>query len=266
MAGEKSTLAGMTSKLSGSTTAAAKIADALGEGGFVHVPAPGVQQALGWNEAEWADFAASWDELGPDGYMADGGRYRLRRHGTFAVRGKQAQRAAHQPHFQSRDYNPLNGGVQRWFEPMKEAAADSPVLRAIFETFTPIFTALDGRDPATSWHSEVHQFRIETSPTETGRPTPEGFHRDGVDWVLVMLIDRRNVEQGETEIADLHGAPLGRFTLGVPGEAVLLDDRRIMHGVTPIRPIAGDQMAYRDALVVTWRLGDEAMALPEDAV
>ena len=29
--------------------------------------------------AEWPAFAASWDDLGIDTYMADGGRYRRRR-------------------------------------------------------------------------------------------------------------------------------------------------------------------------------------------
>jgi hypothetical protein len=241
------------STLAGSQTALRPIADALSGSGFVHVPAPGLQGLLGWSEAQWDEFAASWARLGPDGYMADGGRYRLRRHAAFDAGGGDVQRKAHQPHFQSRDYNPLNGGVQRWFEPMEQAAAEGAIMRRIFETLTPLFTALDARAPAARWHSEAHQFRIETSPEEIGRPTPEGFHRDGVDWVLVMLIGRRDVEEGTTEIADLHGAPLGRFTLREPGDAVLLDDRRILHGVTPVRPIAGAQSACRDALVVTWR-------------
>ena len=28
-------------------------------------------------------------------------------------------RAAHEPHVQTLDYNPLNGGVARWFEPIE---------------------------------------------------------------------------------------------------------------------------------------------------
>jgi hypothetical protein len=234
----------------------APVSDALRTQGYVHLPAPALQQMLGWGDEAWRDFAASWDRLGPDGFMADGGRYRLRRHATFAAHGPQARRQPHQPHYQSRDYNPLNGGVQRWFEPMEEGMGASPVLDAVFAGLTPLFAALDGRAPAAPWHSEVHQFRIETSARETGRPTPEGFHRDGVDWVLVMLMGRRNVEEGTTEIAGLDGQALGRFTLCQPGDAVLLDDRRILHGVTPIRPLSLSQAAHRDALVVTWRAGD----------
>ncbi|MFP5433366.1 MAG: hypothetical protein ACLGIM_09650, partial [Alphaproteobacteria bacterium] len=33
--------------------------------------------------ADWHAFAASWNDLGPDLYMADGGRYRRRRHAVL---------------------------------------------------------------------------------------------------------------------------------------------------------------------------------------
>ncbi len=228
------------------------IGDALADRGFIHLPAPDLRGLLQGDE-DWATFAASWDRLGADRFMADGGRYRRRRFAAFEARGDRVTRKAHQPHFQSRDYNPLNGDVQRWFDPIDPQIADGRILQSIFRTLTPLFATLDGRDPASRWHGEVHQFRIETSPRELGRPTPEGLHRDGVDWVLVMLVARHNVIEGTTEIGDADGRPLGRFTLGDPGEAVLLDDRRIRHGVTPIQPTSDAPPAYRDALVVTWR-------------
>ena len=53
---------------------------------------------------------------------------------------------------------------------------------------------------------ELHQFRIEARAGQIGQPTPEGLHRDGVDWVLVVLVDRRNVESGVTSIYDLDHA------------------------------------------------------------
>lgn len=189
--------------------------------------------------------------------MADGGRYRSRRFAAFEASGESMVRKAHQPHFQSRDYNPLNGDIQRWFDPIELQTIDNPILREIFRTFTPLFTALDRREPTTRWHCEAHQFRIETSPAELGRPTPEGLHRDGVDWVVVMLVDRLNVIEGTTEIGAPDGHKLGRFTLCDQGDTVVLDDRRVRHGVTPIRAIVEGLPAYRDALVVTWSREDE---------
>ena len=231
------------------------LTEGLAERGYLHLPAPALQRIVGWSAEDWRDFAGSWDRLGEDRYMADGGRYRRRRHASFEAWGGDLVRKAHQPHFQSRDYNPLNGDVQRWFDAVEGDVAQGPVLREIFRCLTPLFARLDGRAVDAAWHSEMHQFRIETSPAEIGRPTPEGLHRDGVDWVLVMLIARENVDEGVTEIGGADGHAIGRFTLREPGDAVLLDDRRIRHGVTPIRAVLADRPAWRDALVVTWKAG-----------
>ena len=79
------------------------------------------------------------------------------------------------------------------------------------------------------------------------------MHRDGVDYVLVLLIDRQNIASGTTTVHALDGAELGAFTLTVPLDAALLDDARVAHGVTPIEPVDPAGPAYRDVLVVTWR-------------
>jgi hypothetical protein len=86
-----------------------------------------------------------------------------------------------------------------------------------------------------------------------GQPTPEGLHRDGVDWVLVLLVRRQNVASGETSIHDLARKHLGSFTLAQPLEAALVDDDRVYHGVTAVTPIDAAAPAYRDVLVATFR-------------
>ena len=90
-------------------------------------------------------------------------------------------------------------------------------------------------------------------PGQHGKPTPEGLHRDGVDYVLVLLITRRNIRSGTTSVHDLDKRALGSFTLTDPLDAALVDDRRCYHGVTPVEPEIPDQPAYRDVLVVTFR-------------
>jgi hypothetical protein len=201
---------------------------------------------LGVDAADWRDFAESWNDLGPDLYMADGGRYRRRRHATFRCEDGDFTRQPHQPHYQSRDYNALNGDVQRWFDPVEQGTVDNPVCRTIFAFCAAHFPMIG---PA---HVEMHQFRIEAKPGEVGRPTPEGLHRDGVDHVFVMLVERRNVREGVTRIGAPDGTPLGEFMLAEPGDAMLIDDRRILHGVTEIHAVDPAQPAWRDALVVTF--------------
>lgn len=202
--------------------------------------------------ADWMAFAASWDRLELDSHMADGGRYRRRRHATYsATSGTKVIRGTHQPHFQTLDYNPLNGGVARWFEPIEAAIGAGASMSAILAFCRTLFDALA---PGTErWRIEVHQFRIEARSGELGHPTPEGLHRDGVDYVLVLLVSRRNIASGVTTIYGLGGRPLGHFTLTDAFDAALVDDRRVAHGVTPVEPLDLELPAYRDVLVVTFR-------------
>jgi hypothetical protein len=170
--------------------------------------------------AEWASFAASWDELGPDTYMADDGRYRRRRFAAFALSPERVVRKVHQPHHQSRDYNSLNGGIERWFGAVSEAITVHPVTLGLLNIGRKVFDALaPGPDRPEAWHVELHQFRIEARTGQIRQPTPEELHRDGVDWVLVVLVDRKNVESGVTSIFGLDRCHLGDFALTDPFDA-----------------------------------------------
>ena len=263
----------------------------LSRGGFAYVPGLRMRALFEANGplADWAEFTASWNDLGLDVYMADGGRYRRRRFGVFAAAadGGPILRGPHQPHYQSRDYNTLNGGIERWFAPIAEKVGAGPSMRAVLATCRLLFDRLaperddrrwdhlrsESRDerttgsgmgehgrshpaPGRAWHIEVHQFRIEARGDMAGQPTPEGMHRDGVDYVLVLLIRRENVRSGVTSIHDLAGHPLGSFTLAEPFAAALVDDHRVMHGVTSVEPEDPSQPAFRDVLVVTFRAAD----------
>ncbi len=200
---------------------------------------------------DWAAFSQSWNDLQVDPYMADKGRYRRRRHAVYAVSGpNEILRQTHQPHYQSLDYNPLHGGIERWFEPIEPAIGSSRSLQTILGFCHKLFAQLM---PAKNWHIEVHQFRIEATHDFHGQPTPEGIHRDGVDYVLVLLIRRQNVASGTTMIHTPDGRSLGSFTLTEPFDATLIDDARVAHGVTPVVPLDPAQPAYRDVLVVTFR-------------
>jgi hypothetical protein len=105
------------------------------------------------------------------------------------------------------------------------------------------------------WRIEAHQFRIEARADLPGEPTPEGVHRDGVDYVLVLLIARHNIASGTTTILAPDQHVLGSFTLTAPFDAALVDDARVFHGVTPVEAVDPDQPAYRDVLVVTFKRG-----------
>jgi len=218
--------------------------------GFVHGGAMREILAPFGALADWERFADAWNHLELDTYMADGGRYRRRRHAVYrAAPDEGIRRAPHQPHYQAVDYNPLNGGIARWFQPIAEDIGDGPSMRAILGFCYGFFGAMA---PGRSWNVEVHQFRIEARSGEDSLPTPEGLHRDGVDYVLVLLVQRRNIARGTTSVHGTDGTRLGAFTLTEPLDAALLDDLRVTHGVTAVQPVDPSLPAYRDVLVVTF--------------
>lgn len=230
------------------------LATCIDEHGYAFVRADSMREILSRFGAldDWPAFAASWNHLELDTYMADHGRYRRRRHGIYAaLPDGTIDRKPHQPHYQSLEYNPLHGGVERWFEPIEPSLGSGPSMTSILVCCRSLFEHLS-TSPRT-WHIEVHQFRIQARSEEEGRPTPEGMHRDGVDFALVLLIERHNIASGTTTIHSLDRKLLGSFTLTDPLDAALVDDKRVFHGVTPVQPVDPALPAYRDVLVVTFR-------------
>ncbi len=204
---------------------------------------------------DWPVFAASWDDLALDEYLAEGQRYRRRRFAVYRIdRAGALERRPHQPHYQQPDYNALFGGIERWFLPISPEIAEGPTMRTVLRFCDRLFRA---RMPsAGNWHVEVHQFRIEARADAPGHPTPEGVHRDGVDFVLVLLVSRNNIVSGTTTVYTPGGDRLGSFTLTDPLDAALVDDNRVAHGVTPVAPLDPRHPGHRDVLVVTFRSRD----------
>ncbi|MDN0082604.1 2OG-Fe dioxygenase family protein [Crenobacter sp. SG2305] len=205
--------------------------------------------------AEFGTFQRSWERLAEDGYMADGGRYRQRRHATFsaAPSAHYAQLESHQPHYQTLDYNPLNGGVARHYLPIEDGIQHGATLTTLLNLGCTLFGKLR---PDAAWHIEVHQFRIEAGRGMEGRQTPEGVHRDGVNFVMMLMVKRHNVVNGATTIYDLNKQRLDQFTLTEPLDLAIVDDEQIYHGVTPIVRLDPAHEAHRDVLVITFRRRD----------
>ena len=231
-------------------TPPAELIDALKRDGEA-VLAPASLATLGVSAAGLDAIKPCWDDLPPDGYLRDGGRYRFRRHGCFVADGGKLTLAPHRAHWQPLDYNALHGGIQRWFVPLAQEMVDAPAWTALLLGLARTASALKGEQP---WFIEAHPFRIDTSDG-IGRPTPEGAHRDGVDLVAVLLVGRHGIKGGESRVFDAKGPAGQRFTMTEPWTTLLLDDARVVHETTPIQPLAAGERGWRDTLVVTLRSG-----------
>ena len=190
----------------------------------------------------------SWNDLPPDAYLKDGGRYRRRRHACYVIDPSTVTPTPHRAHWQPLEYNALHGGMQRWFEPVAPVTADTPVWHKLMLAMGKTCTEL--KPKVQHWYVEAHQFRIDTTDG-IGRPTPEGAHRDGVDFVAVFLIARQAIKGGETRVFEANGPSGQRFTLTEPWSLLLVDDEKVIHESTPIQPTG--EGGYRDTLVLTYR-------------
>ena len=223
--------------------------ETLAAQGFARLSPAASARAAGVDPETLAGLAKHWADLPPDEHLRDGGRYRFRRHASLVMSadGRRIEQRVSRPHWQPTDYNALHGGYERWFAPVLDATLADPA-------FLGLVTGLGAACAAAAGHAlpfvEVHQFRIDTAQG-IGRPTPEGAHRDGVDFVAVVLIDRLAVRGGETRVFDAEGPAGLRFTMVEPGTALLLDDARMIHETTPLQPDGA--AGHRDTLVLTWR-------------
>jgi hypothetical protein len=230
--------------------ARSRILASLTTDGYAFVPAAQARAALALEPAALDALRGSWDELPRDAYLRDGGAYRARRHSCFTQpAGAAVQPVPHRPHWQPTSYNALHGGLTRWFEPLSGAVLGAAAFGQLLAALGSLFAAVRA---VPCWFIEAHQFRIDTA-SGIGRPTPEGAHRDGVDFVAVILVDRHHVIGGETRVFAAQASSGVRFTMSEPWSMLLMDDARVVHETTPIQPAGA--AGRRDTLVLTYRAG-----------
>lgn len=233
------------------------IQDRLCQQGFGVLSAEALYELVGPSADTCPSAFPSWANLPADIYLKDGGNYRYRRHSSFIQHVSDREPVdvldlvPHRPHWQPTSYNALHGGMSRQFEPLPPQLLAMPFWQPLVTRLGRLFAQIR---PVTRWFIEAHQFRIDTGEG-LGRPTPEGAHRDGVDFVAVILIDRHHIRGGETRVFELDGVRGVRFTLSEPCSVLLMDDTRVIHESTPIVPDDDSHDGWRDTLVLTYRSG-----------
>ncbi|MBZ4324214.1 2OG-Fe dioxygenase family protein [Streptomyces huiliensis] len=222
---------------------------------FVHFPADLLAGALGaLPPAAVTLFTESWNDLPADAHLGTDTPYRFRRYSRFRILPNGGlERLPHAAFFQDAAVNRVNGGVDRMFAPLAEGVAAGAALAAVVRTLRERLPGpREGMDGC-----GVHQIRVVATRDAEGHPAPEGVHQDGHCYVAQVLIRREGVEGADSRLYDLEREPVHEALLTTPFETIVLDDRRVFHGVTPIRPAAGAERGVRDMLLVDFfPLGD----------
>ena len=197
-------------------------------------------------------FKDSWSNLEIDNHMSDNGKYRYRRYSVInCYNGNKLEYLPSEPHYQKKYINNLNGDILRYYADFEEYVLKSSLLSAMIMLCCKIFNHLSPEN--LKWRVECHQFRIIPSNDKLAFPTPEGRHRDGVDYVFMMLMKRKNITGGITKIYSNDDVCIATHMMKYAEECILLDDSKVMHEVSPINNLLANLDGYRDMLVLTFR-------------
>jgi hypothetical protein len=206
-------------------------------------------------ELHWDRFRDDWDRLELDRYLEHRARFRLRRYGRFfwSPDTDELTELPHSRYFQPAEENSYAGGIERSFAPLLPHTSQNPFLQALVRsTFASLPVAAERQRQ--TWEVRVHQIRIVATPAEPGFPAPEGIHQDGTDFLTLHLVRRVNIAGGESTIYDLDRNPIQRMTLRETLDSLILEDPRIMHGVTPVQSADGINTGTRDLLGIDFIL------------
>ena len=173
------------------------------------------------------------------------GKFRLRRFSRFLGPPENPKRLEHKYFEQSAAVNKLAGGVKRDFAELEEPLTALAEFRTLMERFVD-FSKID----PTTTEIGIHQIRIVAAPKMVGQPAPEGIHQDGFDFVGIFCIKRENLIGAETHLYENPSSPPIFAKELQPGEFVLVNDRRLFHFTSGIRP-AGLGDGIRDVFVMT---------------
>ncbi|HEX8095762.1 2OG-Fe dioxygenase family protein [Jatrophihabitans sp.] len=200
----------------------------------------------GCTERSVEEFVGSWNALPRDPYLTGSGASRLRRYGRIAVLEEGIESLPPAPFVQSNEVNPIFGGIQRQFAPLDPAVVASPVLSSLIRVLCHCLPDLPDR--IERMDVGIHQIRVQASVAADGLPTPEGIHQDGHRFVAQVFILRNAVDGGRSSFYD-SGTAVYETYLTQPFECLLVDDRRLHHGVSAIKP-AGASEGWRDMLLL----------------
>ncbi|WP_437713268.1 2OG-Fe dioxygenase family protein [Sorangium sp. So ce448] len=242
----------MDCEITKSTTLPQGLELALREPGYWFCPGAMFEQMPFFRPETWQRFADCWDRLTLDRYMGDGGVYRYRRFSELVCHPATGALLLqpHRPYTQPSYINTLNGGIERHFDPLEPVFVDDPFFRGLLLWCARSFANVSGH--MGEWDIKVHPYRIVAAEDTSGHPTPEGLHRDGVDYILTMMVKRHNALGGETTVTTAEGAPLWRRVLLAPLDIVIADDARTKHAVTAVERRDRACSAHRDVLVVAF--------------
>ncbi|NER92269.1 MAG: 2OG-Fe dioxygenase family protein [Symploca sp. SIO1B1] len=188
-----------------------------------------------------------FDSLPLDRYIK--GSYRYRRFSRFSVSGSNITRLPHANFYQNLNDNKLLGGIQRSYQELKQDLVRERDFVSLLIKFS---SYCQTQSDIQSMEIGVHQIRITCSSGQSGNPTPEGIHRDGVDTIGILCVNQHEIKGGITSLFYPDKESLTFKSKLNPGELLIVNDKQLWHYTSPITPVTLSDPGFRDVLVMTY--------------
>lgn len=99
----------------------------------------------------------------------------------------------------------------------------------------------------------IHLLRIKCGDDFVGYPVPEGWHKDGFDFVIILNVTSKNIKGGTSRLkTNLNLDKKDDFSEFLKkGEFVFFNDKKYNHYTDPIIIDKEKKKSYRDTIVIT---------------
>lgn len=186
----------------------------------------------------------TFDDLKSDKYLKSEKTFRYRAYSVGTINNCKIYWKKDTSFLQPEELNSYMGGVTRQFEPLFiecKSYIESVIHRLIESSAI----------PDNNYEIGCHQIRVVSTDDFNGYPAPEGFHRDGFDYIAIHCISLNNVNGAVSLVRPLGDKHNLLEHILMPGQIMVLDDREVEHYVTPMTPkLPGS--AHRDIFVITF--------------
>ena len=181
-----------------------------------------------------------FSDIPQDPYIPQG--YRYKSLARCRLNGTKIEKQPHIPLFQDQYTNPVNGGIARSYQEISNIDYASEAMMLFAQAFGIDF----------SYEILVQAQRTKCSEGNIGITTPEGFHRDGIEFLAILCVSKYNIIGSETQLINSHGSIVFKHTLS-PGEILLINDTKMLHYTSPITIKNSNQSRYgfRDVLIIS---------------
>ena len=171
-----------------------------------------------------------------DPYVKEG--FRRKHIARFNYNGETYIQKQNSALFQSSRINPTHGNIQRVYPDF--VPSDESDVFSLLQFFSKI------TDMPLGQNILLQAQRITCEQGKEGLPSVENWHRDGVQKIGILCIDRYNIEGGINEFRKDDDV---LSIMMMPGHFVTFQDEDIMHRVTPI---LSQTYGYRDVMLFAY--------------